>query len=219
MEYGGVYVNRTEQFGPANSALWFPAMVNDNDKVRRLPAARRSQTAAAPAPLEALEAAPEAPEVEDVPEPTHAPAAPAKPKGGSRRRIVVSVIALLALAGGGWFGNNYYTVGRFMVSTDDAYIVGDITTISPKVTGYVTQVNVVANQAVKAGDALVTLDDGDYRIARDQAQATIDTQHLTLARIDAQITGAGAAVTQAEAQKTALQAAQHNAQLAFDRST
>ena len=200
-------------------ALWFPAMVNDNDKVRRLPAARRSQTAAAPAPLEALEAAPEAPEIEDVPEPTHAPAAPAKPKGGSRRRIVVSVIALLALAGGGWFGNNYYTVGRFMVSTDDAYIVGDITTISPKVTGYVTQVNVVANQAVKAGDALVTLDDGDYRIARDQAQATIDIQHLTLARIDAQITGAGAAVTQAEAQKTALQAAQHNAQLAFDRST
>ncbi|MDB5535937.1 MAG: EmrA family multidrug resistance transporter protein [Devosia sp.] len=217
MEYGQVYVNRTEQFGLTNSSSVVPAMANDNDKVRRLPAARRAQTAAAPAPVEALEATPEAPHVVDAPEP--APAAPTKPKGGSRRRIVVSIIALLALAGAGWYGNNYYTTGRFMVSTDDAYIVGDITTISPKVTGYVTQVNVVANQSVKAGDTLVTLDDGDYRIARDQAQATIDTQHLTLARIDAQITGAGAAVTQAEAQKTALQAAQRNAQLAFDRST
>jgi len=193
-------------------------MANDNDKVRRLPAARRSSAAAVPQPVEAklaerdVVAAPE-------PAPAAAPAAPAKAKGGSRRRVVISVIALLALAGAGWFGNNYYTVGRFMVSTDDAYIVGDITTVSPKVTGYVTKVNVVANQRVKAGDALVTLDNGDYRIARDQAQAAIDSQNLTLARIDAQITGGGAAVAQAQAQKTALQAAQRNAQLAFDRST
>ena len=164
----------------------------------------------------------EAPAPAEVPvQPKAPPAAPAaapRAKGGGRRRVIVSVLALLALAGGGWWGYNYFTVGRFMVSTDDAYVGGDIATISPKVSGYVAAVNVVANQKVKAGDPLVTLDDGDYTIARDQAQAAIDTQHLTLARIDAQIEGARAAVTQAEAQKTAAVAAQRNAALAQQRA-
>ncbi len=164
----------------------------------------------------------EAPAPAEVPvqpkAPAAAPAAAPRAKGGGRRRVIVSVLALLALAGGGWWGYNYFTVGRFMVSTDDAYVGGDIATISPKVSGYVAAVNVVANQKVKAGDPLVTLDNGDYTIARDQAQAAIDTQHLTLARIDAQIEGARAAVTQAEAQKTAAVAAQHNAALAQQRA-
>jgi membrane fusion protein (multidrug efflux system) len=77
---------------------------------------------------------------------------------------------------------------------------------------------VVANQTVKAGDPLITLDDGDYKIARDQAQAQIDTAHLTLNRIDAQITGAGASLQQANAQKLALLAAQKNMQLAQQRA-
>jgi membrane fusion protein (multidrug efflux system) len=132
--------------------------------------------------------------------------------------VVLSVVALAALSGGGWFGYNYYTTGRFMVSTDDAYIGGDIATISPKVSGYVVSVNVKANQHVNAGDALVTLDNVDYTIARDQAQAAIDNQHLTLTRIDAQIVGGKASVTQAQAQKTSLEAAQRNAAIAFDRA-
>jgi membrane fusion protein (multidrug efflux system) len=95
---------------------------------------------------------------------------------------------------------------------------GDIATISSKLSGYVGTVNVVANQTVKAGDPLITLDDGDYKIARDQAQAQIDTAHLTLNRIDAQITGAEASLAQAKAQKLALVAAQKNAQLAQQRA-
>ncbi len=105
-----------------------------------------------------------------------------------------------------------------MVSTDDAYVEGDIATISSKLSGYVATVNVVANQIVKKGDALVTLDDGDYRLARDQAQAQIDTQNLTLQRIDAQITGGQAAVDQANANKQALVATQKNAALAQQRA-
>jgi membrane fusion protein (multidrug efflux system) len=173
---------------------------------------------AAPLHGEAPHPAAEAP-VAPAPQAPVAPAAPAtKAKGGGRRRIAISVIALLALAGGGWYGYNYFTVGRFMVSTDDAYVGGDIATISPKVAGYVEKVDVVANQQVKAGDPLVTLDSGDYTIARDQAQATIDTQNLTLKRIDAQIEGGKAGVTQAQAQETAAEAAQHNAQLAQQRA-
>ncbi|MEO5805492.1 HlyD family secretion protein [Devosia sp.] len=178
-------------------------MANDTDKVRQFPNPGKA----------------EAPVTEAAPEVAAPVAIAPKAKGGSRRRVVVPIIALAVLGGGGWFGYNYYTVGRFMVSTDDAYIGGDITTISPKVSGYVTKVNVVANQAVKAGDPLVTLDNGDYTIAQEQAQASIDNQNLTLLRIDAQITGAHAAVAQAKAQKTALEAAQRNAKLGFDRST
>jgi len=179
-------------------------MTTDNDKIRAFPGAK---TPGEPAPAAQPAAA----------ETVAAPAAPAKPR--SRRKVIVPVIAVLALAGGGWFGYNYLTTGRYMVSTDDAYILGDITTVSPKVMGYVKTVDVVANQQVHAGDPLVTLDDGDYRIARDQAQASIDNLSLTLARYDAQIRSAQTAVTQANAQKAALEAAQRNATQAFDRST
>ncbi|MDX3927736.1 MAG: HlyD family secretion protein [Shinella sp.] len=152
---------------------------------------------------------------EEVPAPVAAPPAqaeaPAKP--ARRSRTVPIVVALALLAAGGWYGYEWWTNGRFMVSTDDAYIEGDIASISPKVSGYVALVNAVANQHVKAGDPLVTLDDGDYRIARDQAEAQIATQRLSLQRIDAQIEGAKASLEQAQAQKTALQAALRGAEV------
>lgn len=130
-----------------------------------------------------------------------------------RRSPVLPVIALALLAGGGWYGYNWWTDGRFLVSTDDAYIEGDIAIISPKVSGYVTKVDVVENQEVKAGDPLVTLDDGDYRIALEQAEAQIRTEQLSLTRIDAQIAGAQASLQQAQAQKGALDAALRGADI------
>jgi len=145
------------------------------------------------------------------------PASP-EPKRPGRRRAILAGIALLALAGGAWYGHEWWTVGRFMVSTDNAYVEADIATISPKVTGYIDKVLVANNQHVKAGDPLVTLDDGDYRIAADQAKAQIATQELTLKRIDAQIGGAEAALTQAKAQQEALAAAEVNAKATLNRA-
>jgi membrane fusion protein (multidrug efflux system) len=142
----------------------------------------------------------------------------AKPKKrGIVRKLLLSVVAIAAIAGGSWYGHQWWIDGRFMISTDDAYIEGDITNISPKVTGYVAKVNVVANQHVKAGDTLVTLDNGDYRIAAEQADAQIATQKLTLARYDAQIAAAKSAVTQTEAQKTALEATARGAEITLKR--
>lgn len=145
------------------------------------------------------------------------PASP-EPKRPGRRRAIIGGIALLALAGAGWYGYEWWTVGRFMVSTDNAYVGGDIATISPKVSGYIDTVLVANNQHVKAGDPLVTLDDGDYRIAADQAKAQIATQQLTLKRIDAQIEGAQAALAQARAQQEAVAAAEVNAKAALTRA-
>jgi membrane fusion protein (multidrug efflux system) len=120
--------------------------------------------------------------------PAAAVAPPEKKKSG--RRLALPVLALALLATAGWYGHQWWMDGRFMISTDDAYIEGDIASISPKVSGYVAVVNAVANQTVKAGEPLVTLDDGDYRLAREQAEAQIATQKLALGRIDAQIGGA-----------------------------
>ena len=136
-----------------------------------------------------------------------------------KRGVVLPIVVLALLAGGAWYGYEWWTHGRFMVSTDDAYIEGDIATITPKVTAFVSKVNVVANQQVKAGDTLVTLDNGDYQNALDQANAAIETQKLSLTRIDAQIAAGNASVEQAQAQVVALQASVRGAEITQKRQT
>ncbi|MCG0583381.1 biotin/lipoyl-binding protein, partial [Burkholderia cenocepacia] len=70
------------------------------------------------------------------------------------------MLAVIALAVFGW---HWWTVGRFIEGTDDAYVRADVVTVSSRVSGYVTQVAVDDNQPVKRGDVLVRLDDRDYR--------------------------------------------------------
>ncbi len=68
-----------------------------------------------------------------------------------------------------WFAYDYITVGRFIVSTDDAYVGADMAIIAPKIAANVAEVPIVENQAVKQGDVLVRLDDGDFQLAVSQA--------------------------------------------------
>src|SRR5262245_33356963 len=157
----------------------------------------------------------EAPAKVDAPQ-LDAAITPAKPR--SAKRFILPTLIMAAVAAGGWYGYDYWTTGRFMVSTDDAYIQGDITSIAPKVTGYIDTINVVANQRVKAGDALVTLDNGDYTIAEQQAEAQIATERLSLDRINAQIAAAKASLQQAQAGKLAAQAVLTNAEAASVRA-
>ncbi len=138
-------------------------------------------------------------------------------RSGARKFILLGVAAAF-LGLGGYQGYQYWTDGRFLVSTDDAYIGGDIAYVSPKVTGYVQQLNVRANQQVKAGDPLVTLDNGDYRIALEQAEAQLATQELAVKTIAAQEQVAVATLQQARAQKQSAEAAVHSAQLTLDRT-
>ncbi len=155
--------------------------------------------------------------------PAEAPkaAAPVQPPVQKKKgkSFLLPIFGVALLAGAAWYGYDYWTTGRFMVSTDDAYVHGDIAVISPKVSGYVAKVDVVANQQVKAGDPLVTLDDGDYRLALEQAEAQLATQQLSLNRIDAQIAGGEAALAQASAQKGALDAALQGAEINNKRAT
>jgi membrane fusion protein (multidrug efflux system) len=78
-------------------------------------------------------------------------------------------------------------VGRYIESTDDAYLQADSLTVAPKVGGYVAQVLVGDNQAVKAGDPLVRIDTRQYQAALDQARANIAARQADIAQAQAQI--------------------------------
>jgi membrane fusion protein (multidrug efflux system) len=95
--------------------------------------------------------------------------------------------ALLALAGAAWYGWDYWTVGQYLVSTDDAYVKADSTTIAPKVTGYLAQVLVGDNERVKAGQVLARIDARDFKVALDQASADVAAARAALASRQAQL--------------------------------
>ncbi|BCH23269.1 HlyD family secretion protein [Mesorhizobium sp. L-8-3] len=152
-----------------------------------------------------------------VPVPARAPEAPAR-KRRSAKSLLLPILGIAVLAAAGWYGHEYWTEGRFMISTDDAYVQADMAFVAPKITGYVARLDAEENQHVKTGDPLVTIDDGDYRIALAQAEAQIDVQNKTLERITAQIRAGRAALGQAEAQKTAAAAAATNAARTADRT-
>jgi membrane fusion protein, multidrug efflux system len=104
------------------------------------------------------------------------------------------------------YGYHWLTVGRFIESTDDAYVGGDITVIAPKVAGFIEQVAVTDNQRVNAGDLLVKLDDRDYKAALARAEAAADAQRATLANLDATRRLQLAVIAQAHASITAAEA-------------
>jgi membrane fusion protein (multidrug efflux system) len=158
--------------------------------------------------------------VDEQPTAASTAAATEQPAPAKKRRSPVLPVVLLAILGGGaWYGYEWWTNGRFMVSTEDAYIEGDIAIISPKISGYVAKVNVDSNQFVHAGDPLVTLDGGDYQIAYEQAVANKHSAELAVKRIDAQILGGEASIAQAKAQLGALQAVVRGAEITAKRAT
>ena len=126
-------------------------------------------------------------------------ALPAKTATGLRKRLGIAGSALIVLAGAAWFGHGWWTVGRFVESTDDAYVGGDVTVIAPKVAGFVAEVAVADNQAVRAGDLLIKLDDRDYRAALAKAEAVVAGQQATLANLDATYRLQQALIAQAQA--------------------
>ena len=142
--------------------------------------------------------------------------APARPRR-SRRTLVLGAILVAALAGGGYYGLNWWHVGRFLVSTDDAYVGADTSILAAKVGGHIVAVEVETNQSVKAGDVIARIDDGDYSLALKAAQNKIDTQQAAIDRFGQQIEAARASVDQAKAQLVSDQAELNRTQLEFDR--
>ena len=142
----------------------------------------------------------------------------AKPKkGNALRKLVLTLVTAAALGGGGWYGHQWWVDGRFLVTTDDAYVSADMAILTPKVTGYIQSVPVRENQAVKAGDAIVTIDPGDYELALRSAEAKIEAQQASVARIHAQRDAAVQGVAEAEASRAVAQATADQAALDLGR--
>jgi membrane fusion protein (multidrug efflux system) len=140
--------------------------------------------------------------------------APAGEQGVGRR--IARRLALWA-AGGAFFvavigalgyeGVHYWTVGRFIETTDDAYVQADSTMVSPKVSGYVADLLVDDNQTVKAGQTLAWIDDRDFRAALDEATANVAAASASIANLDAQIAAQDSLIHQADASVAAATAA------------
>jgi membrane fusion protein (multidrug efflux system) len=117
----------------------------------------------------------------------------------SRRTVMFSLGILLLLAAGVW-GVRWWTVGRFIESTDDAYLQADSVTVAPKVSGYVAEVYVADNQAVNAGQPLVRLDSRQYEAILEQAKATIAARKADIERSAAELLQQKANIAQVRAQ-------------------
>jgi membrane fusion protein (multidrug efflux system) len=103
------------------------------------------------------------------------------------RRAALSLAIALGVAAAADFGYGYLSTGRYLESTDDAYVKADSTIVSPKVSGYIADVLVGDNQPVKSGQLLARIDDRDFRTALDQAQADVAGSEAAVRNLDAQI--------------------------------
>jgi membrane fusion protein (multidrug efflux system) len=111
------------------------------------------------------------------------------------------LIGLAILLGvGAILGLNWWTHGRFIQSTDDAYLHADQVTVAPKVSGYVEAVYVAENQTVAPGQPLVRIDARSYQAALAQQSAAIDARRADIALSERQMAQQEAAIEQTRAQ-------------------
>src|SRR5690242_7974395 len=120
-----------------------------------------------------------------------------------RALIGAAALGLVTITASWWF-----TEGRWIESTDDAYVHGDIAGLSPRIEGTISAIRVADNQRVQAGDPLIELDPSDWQARLDQAKASeaeasaaVATARSQLAWQQSNIEAAQAAIAQAEAEQ------------------
>ncbi|MGY4534961.1 membrane fusion protein (multidrug efflux system) [Pseudomonas sp. TE3786] len=137
---------------------------------------------------------------------------PSKPRHRLGKRLLLPVIAIGAVLALGFYGNHWWTAGRFIEETDDAYVGGDVTVIGPRVGGYIAELLVTDNQWVHAGDLLARIDDRDYRVNLLKTEGAVAAEQALLANLDATAQLQQALIAQARASIDATQAEMTRAQ-------
>jgi len=110
-----------------------------------------------------------------------------RPSRRAVKRAALALAVTLGVAAAADLGYRYLTTGRYLVSTDDAYVKADSTIVAPKVSGYVSEVLVSDNEKVKAGQLLARIDDRDFRTALKQARADVAASEAAVKNLSAQI--------------------------------
>ena len=103
------------------------------------------------------------------------------------RRTVLALAGALAVAGAADFGHYYLTTGRYLETTDDAYVKADSTIVAPRVSGYIADVLVADNEPIKDGQVLARIDDRDFKAALNQARADVAASEAAVKNLEAQI--------------------------------
>ena len=132
--------------------------------------------------------------------------------------IFVIILALLVL-GGGWYGISKYRHGLHHEETEDAQISADIVPVIPRIAGYVWEVRVKDNQQVKKGDTLLVLDNRDYIIKVQQAEAALTSSQVSLNSAKASTTAARAGIATANASVSTIDAQIEAAKVTLWRAT
>jgi membrane fusion protein, multidrug efflux system len=135
------------------------------------------------------------------------------------KRLAIAAGALLLIAAAADYGNYYWRTGRFLVSTDDAYVQAHSVLISPKVSGYLSEAPVDDNQPVKAGEVLARIDPRDYQTALDQARANVAAAQAAIDTLNQQIAQQMLVIQQGRHQVASDQAALVFSQQDFQRYT
>ena len=139
-----------------------------------------------------------------------APLAAPAPKKPMRGRIIRGVLLLAVLATAAYYGQDWYRIGRFQISTDDAYVKTDMSLLGTKMAGYVKEAPFADNSAVKAGDVIMRLDSSDYELALASAKARVDTQKTAIATIAQQVLAQQAQINAVSAQLDSAKAIEKN---------
>ncbi|MFV3333197.1 efflux RND transporter periplasmic adaptor subunit [Pseudomonas sp. NY15437] len=134
-------------------------------------------------------------------QPVTLPATPAVDTAKPRSRKALKLaVATAAILGAGAYAGHWWLDGRFLEKTDDAYVGGDVTVISPRVAGYIAELKVSDNQRVRAGDLLARIDDRDYRAALAKAEGAVHAEEAALGNVDAQASLQDALIRQSQAE-------------------
>lgn len=137
----------------------------------------------------------------------------------SPKRLLIAAATLVFLAAAAIYGDFYWTTGRFLVSTDDAYVQAHSVLISPKVSGYISEVPVDDNQSVKAGQVLARIDPRDYQTALAQARANVAAAEASIDTLNQQIAEQQFVIEQDRQQVASDQAALVYSQQNYQRYT
>jgi membrane fusion protein (multidrug efflux system) len=122
--------------------------------------------------------------------------------------LAALVLALLGLL----FAGYWYLHGRYFESTDNAYLQSEVTGIGSKLSGYISEVLVTDNQAVKAGQLIARLDDREYRTKVAEAEADLHLNQATADNLAATRIQQLSLIRQAEAKVSSANAEQVRAQ-------
>ncbi|MCS3467297.1 membrane fusion protein (multidrug efflux system) [Pseudomonas sp. JUb42] len=135
----------------------------------------------------------------------------------AKLKLRLSIFLILVLLIAGAFFAQWWFKGRFVETTDNAYVQGEITRISSQLGARVEQVLVQDNQHVEQGQLLVRLEPDDFRLTLERAQAALATREAERLQAQSKLTQQASLITSAQAQVAASQATLGRTQLDLSR--